>query len=237
MLKDKEQIKQWLDSMKIENYTINEDLTVDVDSGVKLSDNDLTNIPVQFGIVKGNFSCGTNKLTSLQGCPQSVDGDFVCNNNLLTRLQDCPQSIRGHFNCGNNKLTSLEGGPQFVGGHFICFSNKLTSLENCPKSIGGHFNCGNNKLTSLQDCPQSVVGNFDCNNNPIKNIDLNTFDTNFNGTFYHKGSMIEQFFDLYIEGELKLTYKDIENIKLNNKLNDIIKDKTETINTVNKHKL
>ena len=32
----KEQIKQWLDKMGVENYTINKNLTVDVDGSVDL---------------------------------------------------------------------------------------------------------------------------------------------------------------------------------------------------------
>ena len=172
MLRNKEQIKQWLDQYEVKNYTINEDFTVDVDGDVNLSYKNLTNFNVQFGIVKGNFYCYKNKLTSLEGCPQ-----------------------------------------------------KLTE----------YFDCSNNKLISLQGCPQKVGKNFNCNNNPIR--DLNDFHCEISGIFYHTGSVIEEFSQFYIYQELILTHKKIENIKLNNKLNYTIKDKTETINTSNKKKL
>ena len=193
MLKNKEEIKQWLDSMAIENHTINDDFTVDVDGSVDIYDKKLTNIPVQFG------------------------------------------NILGHFNCGNNLLSNLEGSPKSVVISFYCHQNKLTDLEGCPESIGQNFICNNNLLTTLQGCPQFIDGNLMCANNPIK--DLNDFNCNFSGIFYHKGTIIEEFSEFYIEGDLKLTYKDIENIKFNNRLNNIIKDKIQTINTISKNKL
>ena len=68
----------------IKNYTINNGL-VDVDASVDLSYIRLTKLPLQFGKVTGNFNCGNNKLTSLEGAPQSVGGDFYCDNNPLPK--------------------------------------------------------------------------------------------------------------------------------------------------------
>ena len=193
MLNDKQEIKEWLDSMDIENYTINDNFTVDVDGNVNLSAKKLTNIPVQFGIVKGYFYCNDNQLTSLQGCPHSINNNFFCS---------------------ANQLISLEGGPTSVNGDFYCNDNQLTTLQGCPKFVSGIFYCKNNSIKNLSD-----------------------FDCEFSDIFYHKGSIIEIFSEFYIEGELKLTYKDIENIKLNNKLNNTLKNKTETINSINRKKL
>ena len=255
MLKDKEEIKNWLDQYEVKNYTINDDFTVDVDGYVNISGNFLTHIPVQFGIIKNNFYCNANVLKSLQGGPKTVHGDFYCNNNQLTSLQGSPEYIGGDFNCKNNQLTSLEGSPKTVHGDFYCNNNQLTSLQgssktigkdfDCrtnelttlkgsPEYIGGNFNCSNNKLTILKEGPKAIGLHFYCNKNPINNIDLNIFDTNFNGIFYHYGSIIEEFSDFYINDKLVLINKDIHNIKLYTKLNDIIENKTESIN---KHKL
>ena len=235
MLKDKEAIKHWLNSMKIENYTINDDFTVDVDGYVDISQKKLINIPVQFGIVKDHFACNDNQLTNLDGCPQSVGKDFHCNNNQLTSLVGCPQSVGEGFYCYNNQLISLEGSPQVVGEDFFCYNNQLTTLKGCPQVVGGNFSCNDNILTNLDNCPKSVDGDFNCLNNPI--LDLNNFECTFSEDFYHNGYIIESFAEFYIEGELFLTYKEMENINLNNKLNETIKNKTETINPVNKKKL
>lgn len=117
---NRREIKQWLDRRGVTGYTINKDLTVDVDVDVWLHCEKLTSIPVQFRKVSGSFYCDNNKLTSLKGCPREV----------------C-----GNFHCHSNKLTSLKGCPEVVGGSFWCDDNNLTSLEGCPKSVGDKFYC------------------------------------------------------------------------------------------------
>ena len=186
MLNDKEQIKEWLDSMGIKNYTINDDFTVDVDGKVNLSTKKLTNIPVQFG------------------------------------------NIKEFFSCSYNQLTNLKGSPKFVGDGFYCHENQLTTLEHSPQSIGGNFNCDENQLTSLQGCPEHIGGFLSCNNNNIQN--LNDFNCKFLGIFYHRGYVIKEFSHFYLNKQLSLTHKEIENIKLNNKLNNTLKNKKEAIN-------
>src|SRR5690606_19501070 len=107
MLKTKEEIEKWLDKMEIENYTINEDLTVDVKGDVDIIQRELNKIPVQFGIIEGWFECKKNKLTSLEGAPKVVEGVFNCSDNNLTSLEGCPKIVEGYFCCSGNKLTSL----------------------------------------------------------------------------------------------------------------------------------
>jgi len=92
----------------IKNYTVRPDGTVDVDGSVSLSRRGLTEIPVKFGSVSGDFWCDYNKLTSLKGSPSRVEGDFSCNNNKLTSLSYAPSIVGGHFYCNNNQLTMLD---------------------------------------------------------------------------------------------------------------------------------
>ena len=101
----------------IENYTINDDGSIDVDGNVNLSYKNLTQLPLTFNKVTGYFDCGRNGLTSLKGCPKWVGRGFYCS---------------------NNRLTSLEFSPDYVGGDFRCSSNKL--IDNyCDTEIGGNF--------------------------------------------------------------------------------------------------
>jgi hypothetical protein len=151
---------------RITNYTINDDVSIDVDGNVDLSYRSLTKLPLKFRNVSGYFSCHYNELTSLEGCPSSVGGSFYCDYNELTSLEGCPSSVGGDFSCNDNKLTSLEGSPSSVGGSFLCSRNKLTSLEGCPSSVGGGFWCSDNRLTSLEGSPSSVGGGFYCLSNP-----------------------------------------------------------------------
>jgi len=118
MLTNHNDIKAWLDRMNIEKYTINDTGTVTVDGSVDISDNQLTEIPVQFRIVYGNFSCGNNGLKSLEGSPREVGGDFCCN---------------------SNSLESLEGSPQEIGGNFYCWNNSFKTIPNCDTITNGEL--------------------------------------------------------------------------------------------------
>ena len=162
-----EMIKKWLKEYDIENYTINDDFTIDVDRGVDLVDKELKEFPdyIQFGVVSGRFDCSINKLISLRGCPRVVKGNFDCSINNLTSREGCPKEVGGYFNCLNNQLTSLKGAPRKVGEYFDCSNNKLTTLVGAPKEIGGDFVCNYNQLISLEGAPEKVGGYFDCSNN------------------------------------------------------------------------
>jgi hypothetical protein len=104
-----EETKSWLDEMEIKNYTINTDLTVDVDGNVNLSFRTLTHIKVNFNKVKGFFNCSYSELTTLTGSPKEVKSDFVCSYNKLTTLDGSPKYVNGNFYCAFNNLISLDG--------------------------------------------------------------------------------------------------------------------------------
>ena len=165
-------VEEILNILGIENYTIKDDLSVDVNGDVNISNKSLKQIPVQFGNVTGSFWCERNNLTSLKGAPQSVGGDFACDNNSLKSLEGAPQSVGGNFGCSGNSLTSLKGAPQTLkDGNFYCISNSLTSLKGAPQSVGGGFYCQGNSLTSLKGAPQSVGGDFSCNDNSLTSLE------------------------------------------------------------------
>ena len=151
-------IEKWLKEYDIENYTINDDFTIDVDGDVNLVRKNLIEFPdyIQFNIVKGDFDCSTNKLTSLRGGPKKVSGSFICIHNQLTSLEGAPRKVGGDFNCRWNKLTSLEGSPKEVGWTFNCRYNRLTSLKGAPKEVGGYFDCSNNFILFSVDDAKKV---------------------------------------------------------------------------------
>jgi hypothetical protein len=101
----------------ITNYTVNTDGSIDVNGLVWLSDKGLTELPLNFNRVAGYFSCSSNNLTSLKGCPRWIGG---------------------FFNCSVNNLTNLEFSPEYVGLDFWCTGNKLTN-NYCESEIGGNF--------------------------------------------------------------------------------------------------
>src|SRR5208283_3332082 len=79
------QIIKWLDTYEVTDYIINDDFTIDVKGVVYLSNKKLTKFPdfIKFNHVSGSFTCSSNQLTSLVGCPSSVGGSFCCYNNKV----------------------------------------------------------------------------------------------------------------------------------------------------------
>jgi hypothetical protein len=160
----------------IQNYTINEDGSIDVDGNVYLSYEKLYELPLKFGRVTGNFDCSRNQLTTLEGCPGEVGGGFYCNGNKLTTLEGCPREVGGYFNCSYNKLTTLDG---------------------CPKMVDGEFNCGANNLTIINDELEfvKIIGYFDIEYNPIYQVyklfsDFESFKYSLDYNYFREPNLI-----------------------------------------------
>ena len=113
----------------------------DVPERVIFIDKNLTEIPIKFNIVNGDFSCAYNKLTSLKYCPKEVKGNFDCSHNNLISLKYSPKIVQDSFYCENNQLTSLKNCPKEVKGYFFCYNNQLTSYKYSPKIVQRKFWC------------------------------------------------------------------------------------------------
>jgi len=107
------EIEKWLDSMGVENYTINNDLTVDVNGDVKLYDKNLVEIPIQFGVVTGYFGIGGNiNLKSLVGSPSKCKRFYCHECTSLKSLEFAPEKCE-NFSCfGCKSLNVLVGSPE-----------------------------------------------------------------------------------------------------------------------------
>ena len=102
----------------IKNYIVNDDGSIDVDGRVDLYNKGLTQLPLIFNKVSGDFWCGDNNLTSLKGCPRWIGGGFSCSDNQLTSLEFSPDYVGGYFNCDNNKLTDNYCDTEIGGGFY-----------------------------------------------------------------------------------------------------------------------
>jgi len=111
----------------IEDYTINDDLSIDVNGSVHFDRVNLGYLPIRFNYVGGYFNCGNNKLKTLEGCPQIISGNFYCYFNELKSLEGCPQTVNGNFYCSYNELVDLEHFPE-VNGIIDIKENKLNLL-------------------------------------------------------------------------------------------------------------
>ena len=111
----REEVIEVCENYKIIDYTINDDLSIDVDGGVYLGEKDLKHLPLKFNYVSGIFVCRINKLKSLEGCPKTVNGSFFCSDNKLKSLEGCPKTVGDGFYCSNNELRDLEYFPEVDG--------------------------------------------------------------------------------------------------------------------------
>lgn len=116
-------IRTWLDEYGVKNYTINDKLEINLVGDVNLMRKGLKEFPsfIQFGVVKGNFFCDLNRLTTLKGSPIEVGKVFDCSYNRLVSLEGAPFRVK-YFDCSSNKLASLEGAPR-KSNFFNCKNN------------------------------------------------------------------------------------------------------------------
>jgi hypothetical protein len=125
------------------NYTIHDDLTVDINGDVDLVE--ATELPFKFGKITGFFDCFNYKLASLYNCPDYVGSYFECCSNNLTSLQYCPKYIGDDFHCylsfaisAVSKITTVKEllDVQIIGN--ICMDIKLPTdpAYNILKKLG-----------------------------------------------------------------------------------------------------
>jgi len=152
-----QEIKDLCSKYDIENYQIRDDGSIDVDGDVNLSWTklgDLKQLPLTFNVVKGNFECRDNNLTTLEGCPKKVLNDiFACAWNKLTSLEYSPVIVKGDFYCWHNdNLTSLEGleDTYITGKLDVSHSIYLYSLKGFPKKVGS-FICLDTPIYPIYD--------------------------------------------------------------------------------------
>lgn len=175
-LTNKEEIKNWLDSMGIANYDIINlapsnlqnivekisEYQVNVYGNVNLSHKNLEFIPVKFYSIEGNFDISNNRLKTLLNSPIEIKGDFSCYQNELNDLLFSPLRVGGNYTCSYNKLKSLRGIIQVIDGNFDCSNNNLINLEGGPTSVkGNYFLSSNHNLIDLKGSPKTIKGDFD----------------------------------------------------------------------------
>jgi len=186
---EKSEIEAWLDARNINDYTINDDLTIDVDRALILSFYD-DELPVSFGKVDYFMVRDCYNLASLKGFPKEattikieacaipnlvgITSKFkmltIHNCPSLSSLKGLPSEVDGDITAiFNANLTSLEGAPRKVG-NFSVSNNSIKSLVGGPKDVSGSYECNGNKLTSLEGAPREVNKNFVCGGNLLTSL-------------------------------------------------------------------
>ena len=169
-MSDSNNIDKICKDFNIKNYTITPWNAIDVNGDINLNGERLSELPLQFNVIYGNFYCSGNQLTTLKGCPIKVTGNFYCYDNNLTDLEYCPKKVGGNFDCSNNELTSLKGCPDKVKG-FHCGWNNLKNLNGCPSVVTNDFYCSMNSLTTLEYTPDSIGFDFKAESNMLTTLE------------------------------------------------------------------
>jgi hypothetical protein len=131
----KKAIDKWLDKMMVNYYTINDDLTIDVNGSVDLNGKGLDKLPYKFGHVSEYFSCERNYLTDMNNMPATVGKDFYVDDNALNTLIGMPKVRGNRISFKKNQITTLQGlDPEFKG-ILICRDNQLKNLDYVPAEL------------------------------------------------------------------------------------------------------
>lgn len=153
---NKKDISQWLLKYHIENFIIQDDLTVDVNQDVEIkndSQQKIQHLPIQFGEIKGDFLLNGLGLNTLKGCPHSVLGDFNVSHNELTHLDYFPKIIKNSIYLSYNKLTTVDLRQLDIKKLSLSF-NLIDSLKNIHNySSIETLHIGGNNLIDLDGCP------------------------------------------------------------------------------------
>lgn len=157
-------------------YKINDDLTVDLLTSAKWTNQPFKKIPVKFNRADFSFIWENGKLTTLEGCPRSIGGEFSCYKNNLKTLEGGPLNVEGTYNCSTNKLTNVKNLPEYwkttkrCNGNLDLSNNYLTSLEGCPENVSQWFDCNINMLKTLEFGPKNVRTSYDCKHNSLTSL-------------------------------------------------------------------
>lgn len=172
-------IKKWIEDncRIIGNYTINNNMEIDVDGDVYMHDYLESELPgyIQFNKVDGDFYLYGNELKTLRGCPKEVGNDFGCSNSpKLETMKYCPKKVKYNIWCNNcTELKSLDGCPKTVQSLFCDGCTGLTTLKGCPKTIKDTLNCSKcTGLTTIKDGPKTIKGDLICTNTQLSVSDI-----------------------------------------------------------------
>jgi hypothetical protein len=129
-----QEIKDLCSEYGIWNYQIRDDGSIDVEGDVILCNklDDFKQLPLNFNVIKGDFDCSGDSLTTLEYSPKMVDGEFYCQYNYHIT------SLEGLENTNIDSWLDVEG------------CRDLYSLKGFPKKVG-YFNCRRTPIYDIYD--------------------------------------------------------------------------------------
>ena len=192
----KKDIIRLCDANGIENYAINDDLSLNVYDSVSMQfiSKKIGKIPLSFNYVQDNFYCDEKRLKSLIGFPKRIDGMLDISINQLKNLNYCPEYVSEEFFCEQNHLTSLKGISKYIGGDLYAQQNDLTSVEGLQQHFFGNISLHDNNLTSLKGISKYIDGDLYLQSNSIRTFDHFPY---VKGDLYLKDNPIYELWNLF----------------------------------------
>jgi hypothetical protein len=97
-------IRQWLLKHNIKRFALDSDNKVNVFEDVNLSSHHLKMLPIDFGIVYGNFDISYNQLTTLKGFPEEIQGTLNASHNQLICIDYLPHTVLYKIDLSHNQI-------------------------------------------------------------------------------------------------------------------------------------
>lgn len=111
------------------HYVINNDQSIDVYGNIEFPSISgyLTELPLKFNKVSGDFNCSGLSLNTLKGAPAEVGGIFNCSYNNLTTLEFSP--IKASTFIFDNTVACLwTGNTNYFDKVSVIFRNSVSSI-------------------------------------------------------------------------------------------------------------
>jgi hypothetical protein len=86
-----EEQKEFLDMTCDGKWTLNSEGKIDVKSDIFMNQRNISEVPVKFGKVYGNFICSYNNLTSLKNFPDYISNSLFIGNNKIETFDFFPE--------------------------------------------------------------------------------------------------------------------------------------------------
>lgn len=163
----REEVEKLCKKYNLRFYTINDDLSVDVEDNVELSRKYLDYIPLNFNYVKYTFFCDLNDLSSFKGCPKEIGGDLRITSNDIDNLDYFPRKIDGNIHIYFNPI-------YYVVRTFINEKNRNELIEEFQHyRVIETSKTKNNLIRNVyKDRLEMFIGDFDLKMPNIEDIEI-----------------------------------------------------------------
>ena len=146
-----QETKVWLEEQGLGHFKINDDLSVDVFSGVNFQNKNIEFIPVNFRHCWGSFKIINCNTKSLRGTPKAIIGH-------QKTLKDNEIVLDGGFSSNYNNLKTLEYFPKLIMGNVDIRESRVKTFKGISPNILYSIRIRNNEIVNWDYSPYVPFG-------------------------------------------------------------------------------